>query len=120
MATTETQFDWLAYLGGALFAICLMPQIRLMWLKSSAEDVSLSWTILYFFGMTIQILYCFLMHADTLGFSMLPEWTATILLVFTKMYFDYRLRKNTSKEEKFQCEADAWATMDDIECKHCD
>jgi len=49
---------------------------------------------------------------------MLPEWTATILLVFTKLYFDYRLRRNENKVIHSVVVDEA--TLDDIECNKLD
>lgn len=38
------------YVGGVTLAICLVPQLFVMWRRRSADDVALPWLILYCIG----------------------------------------------------------------------
>ena len=38
------------YVGGVTLAICLVPQLFVMWRRRSADDISLPWLILYCIG----------------------------------------------------------------------
>lgn len=85
-------YDVLAYLGGCLLALCLIPQLMLMWTNRSAQDVSWSWTILYWMGLSLTFLYLFLINALAGWISLLPELVLVVVVMISKKILDDNMR----------------------------
>jgi len=81
-------YDVLAYLGGCLLALCLIPQLMLMWTNRSAQDVSWSWTLLYSMGLSLSFLYLFLIDAVAGWISVLPELVLVFVVMISKKILD--------------------------------
>lgn len=81
-------YDVLAYLGGCLLALCLIPQLMLMWTNRSAQDVSWSWTLLYSTGLSLSFLYLFLIDAVAGWISVLPELVLVFVVMISKKILD--------------------------------
>ena len=50
-------FEILGYVGGAIIAISLIPQIWKSWKTKSTKDISIAWTLIYVVGLLIYITY---------------------------------------------------------------
>jgi len=81
-------YDILAYLGGSLLAICLIPQLIVMWKNRSAQDVSWLWTVLYFLGLSLTFMYLLLIEAVAGWISILPELLFVVVLMISKKILD--------------------------------
>jgi S-adenosylmethionine/arginine decarboxylase-like enzyme/uncharacterized protein with PQ loop repeat len=76
-----------AWLSGAFFAFCLIPQLQVMWENRSATDVSIHWTILLIIGLLLQILYLFLM-GGYIWLTVIPEFLLVVSILWSKWYLD--------------------------------
>jgi S-adenosylmethionine/arginine decarboxylase-like enzyme len=89
--------DILAYAGGVSLAICLIPQLHLIWKNRSAKDVSVSWTLFYIMGLSFTFAYLYLVGAFAGWLSIFPELCLTVFLLGSKIYLDRQPAKTYSE-----------------------
>lgn len=49
--------ELIGFLGGAIVAVSLLPQVFKSWKTKSTKDISLPWTIIYFSGLLLWVAY---------------------------------------------------------------
>lgn len=91
--------DVIAYIGGVLLAICLLPQLHIMWKNRSAADVAVSWTLLYISGLLLTFVYLIRIAALAGWISLLPEIILALVVLGSKFYLD-RFGYNAEKLAK--------------------
>ena len=49
--------DIVGYVGGAILALCIVPQLLKLWRSKSSRDISWAFTILYIIGLVMTLIY---------------------------------------------------------------
>jgi len=49
--------DWIGYAGGFIVAVSLIPQVIKSWRTKSTHDISITWTLIYIFGLILWVVY---------------------------------------------------------------
>jgi MtN3 and saliva related transmembrane protein len=80
--------DFFGYTGGIFLSICTIPQIYLMYSTKSAKDVSLSYAILYFIGLSLTLVYLVLEEALAGVITMTFEVFLAAVVIALKLYLD--------------------------------
>ncbi len=102
--------DFLAYMGGALLAVCLIPEIIIMINNRSAEDVSLAWSVMHIAGLIFTFAYLFRVQAKAGYLSLIPELALIVVVMITKLYLDHVNEREKKEEEAKEGDSDRSAT----------
>lgn len=84
--------DIFGYVGGGILAICMIPQVVKMVRTKSAEDLSLSMTLLYLVGLSLTFVYLLLISATAAWIPIALEILVGIIMIALKVILDGRAR----------------------------
>ncbi|CAF1282878.1 unnamed protein product [Didymodactylos carnosus] len=93
------EIDLLGYLGGALLAICLLPQLYRTYKTRSAGDFSYIWNVLYMAGMIITIVYLIEVKALAGWISLVCEFAMALALFIMKAYLQFHTKKSEKQSK---------------------
>ncbi len=82
--------EYVAYVGGALLGVQLMPQIRKVLVTQSVNDISISYLILNIIGLSCIVSYAIYKHDPPIYIPASISATNTSLLLGLVLYFRYR------------------------------
>ncbi|ORY30321.1 hypothetical protein BCR33DRAFT_703505 [Rhizoclosmatium globosum] len=85
-------------IGGGLLAVCTAPQLYQMWKTKSADDVSLSFTILYTAGLTMSAIYTGLIGAWAGAIPLIIECFFGLILITAKIVLTSKSEKEKKKK----------------------
>lgn len=86
-ATTGTEV--IGYIGGATLAICVLPQLVLIWRTGSAEDISYGWTGMMIAGLAFTVAYLVLVDALAGWVTAVCELGLTCILLALKSWIEF-------------------------------
>ncbi|KAI8609221.1 hypothetical protein BC830DRAFT_1054439, partial [Chytriomyces sp. MP71] len=72
-------------LGGAILAICTLPQLYQMYKTRSADDISLTWAVMYTSGLILTAIYLCFVRAWASAGPIVLECLLGALLVCAKI-----------------------------------
>ncbi|KAI9338760.1 hypothetical protein BDR26DRAFT_838022 [Obelidium mucronatum] len=100
-------------LGGALLAICTLPQIYQMYKTKSADDVSLSFIMFYTSGLILTTIYTALIGAWAGAIPLFIEVLLSIVMIAFKLVLTARKKKEKEPESQIE------VSQDTACCDHC-
>lgn len=89
--------DILAFIGGILLSLCLVPQIYKTYKTKDVENLSIYWQILYIIGLSMSMVYMFVNKLYPILIPNLIELFFIILLTVMKIIYD---KKSNKKKDK--------------------
>lgn len=81
--------DYIGYSSGFILSICLIPQIYKVITNWCAQDISYLWQFLYFFGLLLNIIYCYLENIIPILIPAILEISLCFILIILKIYIDF-------------------------------
>ena len=84
----DDKYQYIGYSSGFLLSICLIPQIYKTIKNKSANDISYIWQCLYFFGLSLNIVYCYFENIIPILIPAILEITLCSILIIYKIYLD--------------------------------
>eukprot|EP01084_Bolivina_argentea_P068936 125479_1 len=106
----------LAYCGGFVLGICLLPQIYQAISTKSTDDISFLWQFLYFTGMLLLTIYAVAKQDPALYIPFSFELMCVITLICCKLKFDVWNKWNQHNQyEKISNDNDADDNNSDID-----
>ena len=82
--------EYLAYVGGALLGVQLMPQIRKVLVTQSVNDISVSYLILNIIGLSCIVSYAVYQHDPPIYIPACISATNTTMLLSLVLFFRYK------------------------------
>ena len=86
----EPQYKYIGYTSGFILSICLIPQIYKVIKTKKATDISYIWQILYFIGLLLNIVFCYLEKIWPILIPSILEITMCAILLLLKISYDTR------------------------------
>ena len=82
------KYQYIGYSSGFLLSICLAPQIYKTIKNKNANEISYIWQCLYFFGLLLNIIYCYLENIIPILIPAILEITLCSILIIYKLYLE--------------------------------
>ncbi|MBD3397913.1 hypothetical protein GF412_02055 [Candidatus Micrarchaeota archaeon] len=79
--------DLIGYLAGITVAISLTPQVLKAWRTKSTRDISVTWTLIYIFGLFLWIVYGFGISSYPVIFTITIEALLAFSLLVLKLKY---------------------------------
>ena len=92
----EPQYKYIGYTSGFILSICLIPQIYKVIKTKKANDISYIWQILYFIGLLLNIVFCYLEKIWPIFIPSILEITLCTILLLLKINYDTRTTIQTA------------------------
>jgi len=92
---SNSVYDLIGTFGAFIVSASLYLQLYKMFRLKSAKDISLSWQIMYSFGLTLIVVYGFGENLWPIYFPTSFECVGSYILLSMKLYYD---RKNRLEE----------------------
>ena len=95
MTESDSDMDTIAYVGGLLNSICLLPQIYRIYKTKSVYDISIYWQLLLLCGTSLIIIYTYSKNIIPLMITETIEIFFIVVLLIMKFHYSKRLYINS-------------------------
>eukprot|EP00775_Hariotina_reticulata_P014603 gene14603-14734_t len=86
---SSSAMDAVGYAGGAVLALCLIPQVAKIIITRSARDISIAWSILYLIGLTLSMAYLIMKDAMAAWLPIIIEIAGCLLILMLKLFYEH-------------------------------